>query len=171
MFDDIFDANFFDDDIVEEDVDYEYDDYDDAYEDVDMFDENYFEAMEGPARDYRREHNKGKTQIQLQNEREQAKDGSNYYIRAAKNRDFRDALLAANTGGSKIRNMSENRAREAYARLNENNARAARERRYGDLKEIHYKDVVDEMNHPNRSAPLPNRPVKSVNVGKPRPKK
>ena len=53
MFDDIFEADFFDDDIVEEDVDYEYDEYDDAYEDVDVFDENYFEAMEGPARDYR----------------------------------------------------------------------------------------------------------------------
>lgn len=47
MFDDIFEADFFDDDIAEEDVDYEYDEYDDAYEDVDVFDEDYFEANEG----------------------------------------------------------------------------------------------------------------------------
>ena len=43
---DIFEVDFFDDDIVEEDVD-TYNSYDDAYEDVDVFDEDYFEAMEG----------------------------------------------------------------------------------------------------------------------------
>lgn len=52
MFDDIFEADFFDDDIVEEDVD--------------IFNENYFEAMEGPARDYRHKQNKGKSPEQIQ---------------------------------------------------------------------------------------------------------
>ena len=56
MFDDIFEADFFDDDIVEEDVD--------------MLDEDYFEAMEGPARDYRRKNNKGKDRMQIRAERE-----------------------------------------------------------------------------------------------------
>lgn len=46
---DIFEVDFFNDDIVEEDVDddYCYYDYDEVYEDVDIFDENYFEATEG----------------------------------------------------------------------------------------------------------------------------
>ena len=65
---DIFDYDFFDDAI--EDVDMYDDDYDDAYEDVDVFDEDYFEAMEGPARDYRRENNKEKTRRQIRKERE-----------------------------------------------------------------------------------------------------
>ena len=68
MFDDIFETDFFDDDIVEEDVD-TYNSYDDAYEDVDVFDENYFEAMEGPARDYRREQNADKKPRQIRKER------------------------------------------------------------------------------------------------------
>ena len=46
--DNIFDADFFEDAIEDVDMYDEYeDDYEDAYEDVDMFDENYFEANEG----------------------------------------------------------------------------------------------------------------------------
>lgn len=45
---DIFDYDFFEDAIEDVDMyDDDYDYYDEAYEDVDMFDENYFEANEG----------------------------------------------------------------------------------------------------------------------------
>ena len=72
---DIFNANYFDDAI--EDVDMYDDDYDDVYEDVDVFDENYFEAMEGPARDYRREQNADKKPRQIRKER--ADNRNRYY--------------------------------------------------------------------------------------------
>ena len=48
-------------------------DNDEASEDVDIFNEGYFdmddEAMEGPAREYRREHNKGRSHDDIRNER------------------------------------------------------------------------------------------------------
>lgn len=40
-----------------------------AEEDVDMFDDDYFEGVEGAARDYRRAQNAGKTRDQIQVER------------------------------------------------------------------------------------------------------
>jgi len=93
---DIFDYDFFNDAI--EDVDMYDDDYDDAYEDVDMFDENYFEANEGSAREYRHKHNQGKsgTDIQIERESNYQRQTSNRGVPRFAERDINMSRMAEN---------------------------------------------------------------------------
>lgn len=168
MFDNIFEADFFDDDIVEEDVECEYDDDDVSEEDVDIFDENYFEATEGNPDNKGKKKDWEKSQISsanptLTNARLSNRNDGNVYVRSQRHnlapgaRDVRDRKLAGRTGGNEI--VPTLHYNSAYAKakrhLDNENSKYFDEIRQTDnpsskYTKLTHKNIVREMNHPSK---------------------
>jgi len=171
---DIFEVDFFDDDIVEEDVD-TYNSYDDAYEDVDVFDEDYFEAMEGGNRDNKVskkkwekrqvESDEFKSQVanlgphapqpstrlyrQFNNPNSAFLEGKQAKRKGADNRDYYLAQNAGQSVSARQKRHDVDREDNYTRRYNAAQSRILGDRANKRDYRVH-KNVVHEMNHPTK---------------------